>query len=64
MPENELLEVVDTSRILTADELRELKKIAQASRILKWTISFVVGILGVITAIFELFNVDKLPWHK
>ena len=64
MPENEVLEVVDTSRSLTAEELRELKKIVQASRILKWVISFVVGVLGVLTAIVELFGADKLPWHK
>lgn len=57
MPEKKDVELVDTTDVLTKDELRELKKLAQASKIVKWlvvTVFGVVSLLGVdrITAFF------------
>lgn len=53
MPEKKDIELVDTTDVLTKDELRELKKLAQASKIVKW---FVVTVFGVVS----LFGVDKI----
>jgi len=57
MPEKKDIELVDTTDVLTKDELKELKKLAQASKIVKWlvvTVFGVVSLLGVdrITAFF------------
>lgn len=53
MPEKKDIELVDTTDVLTKDELRELKKLAQASKIVKW---LVVTVFGVVS----LFGVDKI----
>ena len=53
MPEKKDIELVDTTDVLTKDELRELKKLAQASKIVKW---LVVTVFGVVS----LLGVDKI----
>lgn len=54
------LEVVDTTDVLTRDEVRELKSLAQMSRTAKWFFALAMGAVG-------LFGLDKLSeWvgHK
>ncbi len=49
------LEVIDTSNILTLEELTELKKLAQMSKVAKIIIGIVIGIVSMfgVSRIFE-----------
>lgn len=42
------LEVVDTKEVLTKEELEELKKLAHASRIVKWVVITIFGLTSMI----------------
>ena len=43
--ESELLHVVDTEDVLTKDDVAELKRLAQASRVVRYLVGFAIGIV-------------------
>lgn len=53
MSEEESLQIVDTSDVLTKDELAELKKLAALSKTTRTIFAFAMGIVA-------LFGIDKL----
>lgn len=48
MEDKNKLEVVDTKEVLTKEELEELKKLAHASRIVKWVVITIFGLTSMI----------------
>lgn len=48
MDDKNKLEVVDTKEVLTKEELEELKKLAHASRIVKWVVITIFGLTSMI----------------
>lgn len=53
MSEEEGLQVIDTSDVLTKEELRELKKLASLSKTTKTIFAFAMAIVA-------LFGIDKV----
>ena len=53
MADHDPLNVVDTSKVLTLDELSELKKLAAMSKIAKGVIAMVIGAIA-------LLGIDKV----
>lgn len=45
--------IVDTSEVLTCEELQELKRIAAMSKSAKWFVALIIGFVG-------LFGFDKI----
>ena len=52
------VEIIDTSRGLTLDELRELKKLASLSKATKYIVGAVMGVVGItgLPTLLEWFN--------
>jgi hypothetical protein len=48
MDEDNKLEVVDTKNVLTKEELDELKKLAHASKIVKWVVVTIFGLTSMV----------------
>lgn len=48
MEDKNKLEVVDTKEVLTKEELEELKKLAHASRIVKWVVITIFGLTSMV----------------
>ena len=48
MDDKNKLEVVDTKEVLTKEELEELKKLAHASRIVKWVVITIFGLTSMV----------------
>lgn len=46
MTEKNKLEVVDTQDVLTKEELTELKRLAHASRVVKWVVVTIFGLIS------------------
>lgn len=54
------LEIVDTSDKLTLEEIKELKNLAQLSKVAKWVIAFIIGAVS----LFGMDKVGSLLGHK